>query len=109
LDTEQPFSYCYELQPIIAWKTPPTCIPPPICMSAQGSQTALIRRAVGVANGLRNTRASVSRNGIDFAAAAQISALRPRSPAMNFAARDKVLNLSADSKRARHMTFPAIA
>jgi hypothetical protein len=42
LDIDQPFSYLYEMQSVIAWKTPQTCIPPPICMSALGSQTALI-------------------------------------------------------------------
>jgi hypothetical protein len=34
----------------IAWKASLTRTPPPICTSALGSQTALIWRAVGVAN-----------------------------------------------------------
>jgi hypothetical protein len=33
-----------------AWKASLTRTPPPICTSALGSQTALVRRALGVAN-----------------------------------------------------------
>jgi len=39
----------------IAWKASLTRTPPPICTSALGSQTALIWRAVGVANATRCT------------------------------------------------------
>lgn len=36
-----------------AWKASLTRTPPPICTSALGSHTALVRRASGVANGLQ--------------------------------------------------------
>jgi hypothetical protein len=41
-DTASPAPYCYELQVDRHLEKPPTCTPPPICMSALGSQTALI-------------------------------------------------------------------
>jgi hypothetical protein len=61
-DTEHPFSFCYEQQFAIAWKASLTCTPPPICASTQGSQTALIRRAMNAASQQRNTRRPNSRN-----------------------------------------------
>jgi hypothetical protein len=50
-DTRPLCSYCYELQPEHRLETSLTRTPPPICAFAQGSQTALIWRAVGAANG----------------------------------------------------------
>ena len=44
LDTGQPFSYCYELRTQHRLESVATRTPPPICTSAQGSQTALVLR-----------------------------------------------------------------
>jgi hypothetical protein len=44
LDTEQLFSYCYELRTRHRLESVATRTPPPICTSAQGSQTALVSR-----------------------------------------------------------------
>ena len=45
-----------------AWKASLTRTPPPICTSALGSHTALVRRAMGVANEVTNTPWAISRN-----------------------------------------------
>jgi hypothetical protein len=50
LDTEQPFSYCYELPTQLRLESVATRTPPPICTSALGSLTALVRRAWGAAS-----------------------------------------------------------
>ena len=47
LDTRQPFSYCYELSTQLRLESVATRTPPPICTSAQCSQTALVLRTVG--------------------------------------------------------------
>jgi hypothetical protein len=44
LDTGQPFSYCYELRTQHRLESVATRTPPPICASAQCSQTALVLR-----------------------------------------------------------------
>jgi len=44
LDTGQPFSHRYELRTQLRLESVATRTPPPICTSAQGSQTALILR-----------------------------------------------------------------
>ena len=49
-------------QSSFAWKASPTRIPPPICTSAPGSQTALIWRAEGVADKQLNTPRGFSDN-----------------------------------------------
>jgi hypothetical protein len=41
-DTEQPFSYRYESRTQHRLESVATRTPPPICTSAQGSQTALV-------------------------------------------------------------------
>src|SRR5689334_2461791 len=46
LGTGQPFSYCYELPTQHRLESVATRTPPPICTSAQGSQTALVLRTV---------------------------------------------------------------
>jgi hypothetical protein len=51
-DTEQPFSYCYELLTQHRLESVATCTPPPICTSALGSLTALVWRAWGAASHL---------------------------------------------------------
>jgi hypothetical protein len=45
LDTEQPFSYCYELPTQLRLESVATRTPPPICTSTLGSLTALVWRA----------------------------------------------------------------
>jgi len=50
LDTKQPFSYCYELPTQLRLESVATRTPPPICTSALGSLTALVRRAWGAAS-----------------------------------------------------------
>ena len=52
LDTEQPFSYCYELLTQHRLESVATRTPPPICTSALGSLTALVWRAWGAASHL---------------------------------------------------------
>ena len=49
-DTEQPSSYCYELRTQLRLESVATRTPPPICTSALGSLTALVRRAWGAAS-----------------------------------------------------------
>src|SRR4051812_19829143 len=49
LHTEQPFSYCYESPTQLRLESVATRTPPPICTSALGSLTALVRRAWGAA------------------------------------------------------------
>src|SRR5262245_9060968 len=44
LDTGQPFSYRYESRTQLRLESVATRTPPPICASAQGSQTALVSR-----------------------------------------------------------------
>jgi hypothetical protein len=62
LDTEQPFSYCYELPTQHRLESVATRTPPPICTSALGSQTALVWRAWGAASDLRDTLCTGTRN-----------------------------------------------
>src|SRR5687768_7308317 len=52
LNTEQPFSYCYELRTQHRLESVATRTPPPICTSALGSLTALVWRAWGAASQL---------------------------------------------------------
>lgn len=54
LDTEQPFSYFYELRTQHRLESVATRTPPPICASAQGSQTALVLRTAERREGFNN-------------------------------------------------------
>jgi hypothetical protein len=60
--------------------------------------TALVSRAVSVANGLRDTAWLVSRNGNDSRRVPAKTTSRPPNQAAGFAASGKVLNLRIDSK-----------
>jgi hypothetical protein len=54
LDTEQPFSYFYELRTQHRLESVATRTPPPICASAHGSQTALVLRTAERREGFNN-------------------------------------------------------
>ena len=69
------------------------------------SKTALVSRAVGAANELRDTAWPISRNGNDSAQALRKNTSRMRNQAADFVERGKVLNLCADSKRSAGVTF----
>jgi hypothetical protein len=73
------------------------------------SQTALVSRAVGAANVLRDTSWLVSRNENDSPRMTEKSTSRSPSRAAPFARSDKVLNLRRDSKRESAVTFRVIA
>ena len=85
LDTEQLFSYCYELQTQHRLESVATRTPPPICASALGSLTALVWRAWGAASDLRNTRWAFSDNPLNrrtrrvFGGVAQLQARGPKA------------------------------
>ena len=86
LGTGQPFSYCYELRTQHRLESVATRTPPPICTSAQGSQTALVLRTVERREQLITTRWLGSDNqGIHAhgdssptVAALHVSHLKPR-------------------------------
>jgi hypothetical protein len=71
--------------------------------------TALVSRAVGVANDLRDTSWPVSRNGNDSERVAAKTTSRPPNQAAGFAASSKGLNLRRDSKCRTSVTFLALA
>jgi hypothetical protein len=73
------------------------------------SQTALVSRAVGAANALRDTACPISRNGNDSARVLRKNTSRSRDQAAHFDERGKVLNLCADSKRGAAVTFSTAA
>jgi len=93
----------------IVWKAPLTRLPPPVYVFAHGSQTALIWRAVGAANDLRNTRCPISRNGFDFADVLRKSHWQLQNDGVIFARQRKVLNLRAESKRRQAVIKVAFA
>ena len=69
------------------------------------SKTALVSRAVGAANALRDTACPISRNGNDSARVPRKNTSRSRDHAALFVERGKVLNLCTDSKRGAAVTF----
>jgi hypothetical protein len=95
--------------PTIAWKASLTRTPPPICTFAPGSQTALIWRAMGAANALRNTSCLISRNGNDSTQLPAKSTSRSQNRMAACEQSDKVLNLYEDSKRCAVVTFRVTA
>jgi hypothetical protein len=72
-------------------------------------QTALVSRAVGAANALRDTACLVSRNENDSVHLPAKTTWRWRKQAAAFAQSGKVLNLCTDSKRRAAVIFLAIA
>jgi hypothetical protein len=69
------------------------------------SQTALVSRAVGAANPIRDTACPISRNGNDSARVPRKTTSRSQDQAAHFVERGKVLNLCTDSKRGDAVTF----
>jgi hypothetical protein len=72
-------------------------------------QTALVSRAVGAANALRDTAWLVSRNENDSRHLPAKTTSRSQKQAAAFAQSGKVLNLCTDSKRRAAVTFLALA
>jgi hypothetical protein len=95
--------------PTIAWKASLTRTPPPICTFAPGSQTALIWRAMGAANVLRNTSCLISRNGNDSTQPSEESTSHSQNQLSACGQSDKVLNLYEDSKRCAVVTIRVVA
>jgi len=73
------------------------------------SQTALVSRAVGAANALRDTSCLISRNGNDSAQLPGKSTSRRQNQAVVSRRHGKVLNLCGDSKRRSAVTIRMIA
>jgi hypothetical protein len=84
LDTGHPFSYCYESRTQHRLESVATRTPPPICASAQCSQTALVSRTAKRREQLDRTRWLASDNhGIScvrrlFATVASLHVLTPK-------------------------------
>jgi hypothetical protein len=82
-------------QSSFAWKASLTRTPPPICTSALGSQTALIWRAVGVANNKTITPSAFSDNpGIRRRLRLFATVAAPPKPDREY----KLMNLRTDSR-----------
>jgi hypothetical protein len=108
-DTEPPSPYCYEprtnnrLESVANAHTAADLHVRPV------SQTALVSRAVGAANALRDTACLISRNENDSKPVLAKSTSHSPNQATNFARGGKVLNLCGDSKCRTAVTIAAIA
>jgi hypothetical protein len=108
-DTELPSPYCYgyrsdnRLESVANAHTAADLHVHPVPL------TALVSRAVGVANDLRDTSWPVSRNGNDSRRVATKTTSRPPNQATDFAASSNVLNLRRDSKCLTAVIFPTLA
>jgi hypothetical protein len=83
--------------------------PPPICTSAPNLNPALVSRAVGAANALRDTSGLVSRNENDSSRLPPKTTWRSPTQAAAILQSRKILNLCEDSKRKRGVAFSALA
>jgi hypothetical protein len=108
-DTKPPSPYCYgfrsdnRLESVANAHTAADLHVRPVPL------TALVSRAVGVANDLRDTSWLVSRNGNDSTRVPAKTTSRPPNQAAGFEASGKVLNLRIDSKCRTAVIFPAPA
>ena len=108
-DTKPPPPYCYEfrsdnrLESVANAHTAADLHVRPV------SQTALVSRAVGVANVVRDTACPVSRNGNDSAGAPAKPTSASQNQATGFVCNSKVLNLIEDSMRRTSVTFSSTA
>jgi hypothetical protein len=105
-DTELPSPYCYRfssdnrLESVANAHTAADLHVRPV------PQTALVSRAVGAANSIRDTSCLISRNGNDSARVPSKSSSRSQNHAAPLSHGSKVLNLRADSKRETAVIFP---
>ena len=108
-DTEPLYPYCYEprtdnrLESVANAHTAADLHVRPV------SQTALVSRAVGAANDLRDTSCLISRNENDSKRVLAKSTSRSLNQAADSARDGKVLNLCGDSKCRTAVTIPTIA